>query len=128
MKTAELEGKILDYYVALAVGHTWRCKWMLEKDGYNAWQSYEQGWGNPTPPYSSDWAVGGPIIERANIGMYCSEKSWNACANGEPNFGPRLENVDDGNFLEFNGSTPLIAAMRAYVALHFGPDVPDVKL
>jgi hypothetical protein len=121
MKTAELEGKILDYYVALAVGHTWRCKWMLEEKGYNAWQSYEEGWGNPTPPYSSDWAAGGPIIERANIGinLYDRGKCWGAWFGGSC-----YESCDP----DAEGPTPLIAAMRAYVALHFGPDVPDVEL
>ncbi len=128
MKTAELEGKILDYYVALAVGHTWRCKWMLEKDGYNAWQSYENGWGNPTPPYSSDWAVGGPVIESAHIDV---SLCWDYGFSNKPWYEAMISSHDwpDGKSQDqWDGPTMLVAAMRALVALHFGQDVPDVKL
>lgn len=117
MKTAELEGKILDYYVALAVGHTWRCKWMLEENGYNAWQSYEEGWGNPTPPYSSDWAMCGPLIERFELRLSMAGRhAW------------RAKYFKTGDFDHVEGKNPQEAICRAVVALHFGQDVPDVKL
>lgn len=118
MKTAELEGKILDYYVALAVGHPWRCKWMLEEDGYNAWQSYENGWGNPTPPYSSDWAHCGPLIERFDLFILPDRlKCWDC-----------MHFNNTGSLMQGSGKAPQEAICRAVVALHFGPDVPDVKL
>ena len=64
--------------------------------------------------FSTDWAVGGPIIEREKIGIVPSDDD---------------ANVWIGSMLEpewkFNrtGPTPLIAAMRCYVAYHLGEDV-----
>jgi len=63
-------------------------------------------------PYtpSTDWSQGGPIIEREGIGVGpagCARK-WN----------PVTEQYD-----QFTGPTPLIAAMRCYVASKLGDDV-----
>lgn len=120
MKTAELEGKILDYYVALAVGHVWRRKWDPEDENYTSWQSYEQGWGNPTPPYSSDWAVGGPVLEKERIAIIPDL--------GCPIYCAKFYDKTAIQWRFFESRTPLVAAMRAVVALHFGQDVPEVKL
>lgn len=119
MKTAELEGKILDYYVALAVGHVWRRKWNPENENYASWQSYENGWGNPTPPYSSDWAAGGPVIEKEQITI---RPDFQGGAVG------LFHNEQFSGWEELDGPTMLVAAMRAIVVKHFGYDVPDVKL
>lgn len=118
MKTAELEGKILDYYVALAVGHVWRRKWDPEDENYTSWQSYENGWGNPTPPYSSDWALCGPLIERFDLSIIPDRlKCWDC-----------MYFNNTGNLMQASSKTPQEAICRAVVALHFGQDVPDVKL
>jgi hypothetical protein len=70
----------------------------------------------PVPNYSTDWAQAGPIIEREVIaisyrGKY---KSWYARTNTYP---PEY----------IYGPTPLIAAMRCYVASKLGDEVevPD---
>lgn len=63
--------------------------------------------------YSTDWAQGGPIIEREGITLRCGLHGWDA----------ELEEFDAIS----HGPTPLIAAMRCYVASKLGDevDVPD---
>jgi hypothetical protein len=74
--------------------------------------------------YSTDWAQGGPIIEREEI---CLKKDqppriaayeWNAWT------------MLKSNAASGRGPTPLIAAMRAYVASQLGDevDVPEELL
>jgi hypothetical protein len=67
--------------------------------------------------YSTDWSHGGPIIEReiAKIERF-SDSLWEATAF--------TKNAQD--FVQ-DGPTPLIAAMRCYVASKFGDEV-DVPL
>ena len=95
-KTAKLTGPALDWAVATANGDK------------IIWAEEDWHW------YSTDWAVGGPIIEREKIGIVPSDDD---------------ANVWIGSMLEpewkFNrtGPTPLIAAMRCYVAYHLGEDV-----
>ena len=59
--------------------------------------------------YSSDWAQGGPILEREGISIYRMTSGWSAAYNpsGTPQDGP----------------TPLIAAMRCYVSNRLGNEV-----
>jgi hypothetical protein len=59
--------------------------------------------------YSGDWSYGGPIIERERIELEHDGFKWWA----------RIKADED-----FSGSTPLIAAMRCYVAASWGDDVP----
>jgi len=62
--------------------------------------------------WATDWGQGGSIIEREGIALYLYGNSeWNAHIGGKESVGP----------------TPLIAAMRCYVASHFGDEieVPD---
>lgn len=68
---------------------------------------------------SSYWGDGGPIIEREGISLYLDTNNlWqaNIFAGNPAVFGTGVE-----------GSTPLIAAMRCYVASKMGDevDVPD---
>jgi hypothetical protein len=88
MKTSELTGTALDWAVA-------KCKGELEY-----WPEIE---------YSTNWAQGGPIIERERIEVrpYDGVK-WIATDN--------LTN-------HTVGPTPLIAAMRCYVASKLGDDI-----
>jgi hypothetical protein len=87
MKTSELTGAALDWAVA-------KCE---EFDN-----------GDWLPDYSTDWAAGGPIIERECIAMFVEyPNDW--CAT-------------DGN-RRMAGETPLIAAMRCYVASKLGDEV-----
>jgi hypothetical protein len=92
MKTNELTGAALDWAVA-------KCKGELAY-----WPEIE---------YSTDWAQGGPIIEREAIQLMPDEYmgTWSAYMTneGEPYSG--------------TGPTPLIAAMRCYVASKLGDDI-----
>lgn len=60
---------------------------------------------------SSNWAQGGPIIERERIevspGVTDGDLAWSAWIYGRGVF--------------HHGATPLVAAMRAYVALRGAP-------
>ena len=61
------------------------------------------------PEYSTDWSRGGPIIERERIrldprGLWCAAH-------------------DTHEWTESTGPTPLIAAMRCYVASKLGDEV-----
>jgi len=96
IKTSELTGAALDWAVTKAEGFD------------HAVTSNEWGmWG-----WATDWAQGGPIIEREEIAIFLEyPKEWGAT---------------DGNYSK-GGDTPLIAAMRCYVASKLGDDVdvPD---
>ena len=63
--------------------------------------------------YSSDWAQGGPIIEREGINLRAlSGALWEA----------ETWSAEGGQYL-LDGPTPLIAAMRCYVASKLGDQV-----
>lgn len=59
--------------------------------------------------YSSDWAHGGPILEREGISIYRMTSDWSAAYNpsGTPQDGP----------------TPLIAVMRCFCRSKLGDEV-----
>jgi len=59
-------------------------------------------------PYSTDWAQGGPIIEWERITPEWTGEDWMAYIKHDE---------------EVFGSTPLIAAMRCYVASKLGDEV-----
>ena len=101
MKTSELTGAALD--------------WAVEKcEGINLEMHYALG-GKEWRP-STDWAQGGPIIERENICLRGIEGGFHAWYHQQPpkTFGP----------------TMLIAAMRCFVASKLGEEVevPDELL
>ena len=94
IKTSELTGAALD--------------WAVQKCLTGEWYPYIKP--------SSDWAQGGPIIERERVNFIEGEaETWDAWVGS-------AESAD-----LFNGPTPLIAAMRCYVASRLGDeiDVPD---
>ena len=97
MKTSELTRAALNWAVAKCVG----VEIILAQENWN--------W------YSSSWEDGGPIIEREGIettrgGVY-DEHFWKATRSSTTAYGP----------------TPLIAAMRCYVASKMGDniDIPE---
>lgn len=79
--------------------------------------------------YSRHWDQGGPIIEREGIGtrrnsklLYASEnRRWNAYVI------LKLDEPPPRNGFDGTGPTPLIAAMRCFVASKLGDEieVPD---
>jgi hypothetical protein len=110
MRTSELQGPALDWAVA-------KCE---KVDDYILYESFMTRWTDDegdTYRYSTDWAQGGPIIEREKISIALDEEEpW--CAFKE-------EDTDIQSF--YSGPTPLVAAMRCYVASKMGDevDVPD---
>lgn len=61
--------------------------------------------------YSTDWAIGGPIIEREGIAMWPDEE------------GGFFASANEGAGVDYHGETYLIAAMRAYVVSKLGSEV-----
>ena len=112
MKTFELSGVQLDWAVA-------KCEfegcedWDGTLSGVDAVSDMQGGTFNP----STDWAQGGSLIEREGIQIQKHKSGWVALP-------------EDAQFSEEeyqDGSTPLIAAMRCYVASRLGDEVeiPD---
>lgn len=100
MKTAELTGAALDWAVAKCEGDIWAAP-----DGELLGSAVGLN-------YSTDWAQGGPIVEREGIDMSRAGRLWWA----------RL-----GDTQTFTGDTALIAAMRCYVASKLGDTVDIPK-
>ena len=122
MKVAELEGALLNYWVAKALGdrelrlRDGKCETPFHPD-------FDFYLFSPTVA----WHEGGPIIERNNITLldpnYCNSGQWEAYMGAFPDV-TKYSIV--GMVAQGAGPTPLIAAMRAYVASKFGDEVPDV--
>ena len=91
IETNELTGAALDWAVAIC--------------------EHNVGWepeGEDRDHYSTDWAQGGPIIEREGIDLSRAGSGWWAVNSPLP-----IQ----------SGPTPLIAAMRCYVASKLGDTV-----
>ena len=99
MKTNELTGAALDWAV----------------------NQIEECCDDPAPPrFSTNWSQGGPIIEREEIAL----EPMTHDEHGDGWLATRVEGP--AVCMEF-GPTPLIAAMRCYVAACLGDevDVPE---
>lgn len=101
MKTSELTGVELDWAVAKCEGIDWYASkgTIYEEHGEISFVF------NP----STEWAQGGPIIEREHICLMYYPTHWSALAET----GQRHS----------RGATPLEAAMRCYVVSKLGADV-----
>jgi len=78
-------------------------------------QPFDTHWLYWTP--STDWLQGGAIIEREKIDvMWCGDRWCAYTADAECTTG-------DDRQLVTEGATPLIAAMRGYVASKLGDEV-----
>jgi hypothetical protein len=99
MKTDELAGAALDWAVAKCEGNEIiirkGCLWI------------------PTECYSTDWAQGGPIIEREGFGFEFNPEEEEFIA-----FYPTKQGSPEGI-----GKTHLIAAMRCYVVAKWNDEV-----
>ena len=128
IKTNELTGAALDWAVA-------KCKGWIKGDITHPkfcrlWRDQIR---TPATYPSTNWAQGGPIIEREELsveplytagGLDC----WQA-------YGHNLQYDDQGNYIQGSdnrqyGPTPLIAAMRCYCSFKLGDEVgvPDELL
>ncbi|RSZ35322.1 MULTISPECIES: phage protein NinX family protein [unclassified Variovorax] len=121
MKTAELTGVVLDFWVAEAEGYEPVSGKTIPKGDFmwKAPRAISPAVGWMSHKFSQDWALAGPIIERENLCV---------APNGRPGSGWHALVKTTGGFLsdEYQGPTPLIAAMRAYVASKFGEEVADM--
>ena len=110
IKTCNLIGKPLDWAVS-------------EAEGVSYADYMEDGPINQRK-WSTDWAQAGPIIERECIGIlaygHCSVAPKN------PEYWEAAMDATNESITHY-GSTPLIAAMRCYVASKLGTEleVPD---
>lgn len=111
MKVSDLDGAMLDYFVAKTEGYEVR----MESGRILACLPREEGYSEFSP--SSKWPHGGPIIERNRISVSWfdfliwespHEDIWLAHRLSGPNV---------------IGKTPLIAAMRLNVIDKFGDEV-----
>lgn len=94
VKVSELQGLALDWAVA-------KCEGLQQ--GQIAVDGVTHGFYNP----STNWAQGGPIIEREEIDIYCYESPMAGC-------GWWVAEIT-GTKAKARGNSPLIAAMRCYV-------------
>lgn len=123
MKTSELTGAALDWAVAKC-GFDDEiqppCRVMVDSIAYGSngrapQYVYTKSTGERFTP-STDWAQGGPIIGREWIDLHCVNDSlWEA------------ECPAPCGLAMQNGPTPLIAAMRCYVASKLGDEVDVPK-
>lgn len=118
MKTSELTGAALDWAVAkcegVAVVHFKTSDGLLNDICF---ESIAEGQKYHTSRYSPqrNWVQGGPIIEREQITVLWNGGQWvgskfNVRVNGEYEY-------------QNTGPTPLIAAMRCYVASKLGEQI-----
>jgi hypothetical protein len=112
IKTAEAIGPALDWLAATCEGYTnlrvnphpWDNALLMDPPRVKYGPVYLAD-----TAYSTDWAQGGPIIEREKIGTIWIAGEWQAQSY-----------LYDGTSC---GETPLIAALRCYVANKLGDEV-----
>jgi hypothetical protein len=123
IKTYELIGNSLDWAVAKCEGGIYLRPSV--RNSFWMWPGEPARYSKQAPSYSTDWAQGGPIIEREKIDLLTEKRmpdSWLASVaryqNGKRLIGWRLHQY---------GPTPLVAAMRCLVASKLGDEieVPD---
>lgn len=107
IKTSELTGAALDWAVAKCCAEV-NVRWsaaheqlLIEGLPYSVWQPHK------------NWAQGGVIIEKGQVSLVFdfTNGSWCARIYTKP------------IVISYDGPTPLIAAMRCYVASKLGDDV-----
>ena len=114
MKTAELIGPALDWAVAKVEGH--RPLWDESSERFFLWGDCDWAFLGEFSP-STNWAQGGPIIEKEKMDF-----KWvgiNLCRAS-------IEWLDERHVEAF-GPTPLVAAMRCFVASKLDDDVEIPK-
>lgn len=122
IKTSELTGPALDWAVATCqgyknlqklpnrMGHEPCLAMIPPREAYGPVELWELG-------YSTDWAHGGPIIEREGIAIDCIR-----CDGKIDGWIAALPMFDEAKY-EKPAPTPLVAAMRCYVASRLGDEV-----
>ena len=115
MKTSELQGAALDWAVVKCecdIPAAFKSIPALLNGTVRVFRKDTNAYSEPVSP-STDWAQGGPIVEREKIGIECDDQGvWFASydLSAETAWGA-------------TAPTPLIAAMRCYVASKLGDEV-----
>ncbi|KVC81366.1 phage protein NinX family protein [Burkholderia ubonensis] len=126
MRVAELEGALLDYWVAKADGKDPIIYGNEDDDVRGHYVALSSDTSRAYAP-SSFWEQGGPIIERERIEVGPADTDgWEAIVCQRMEHHPVL-GIPTGIHLYKKGATPLIAAMRAFVASKFGDEVGDAQ-
>ncbi len=107
MKTSELNGVALDWSVAKCEAYEF-----IDSAWYKPATRTFAAWRFAHYSPSERWEHGGPIIQQACIDVMFEGPEWYAYMRW-----------DDGTVLQYDGPTPLIAAMRCYVASKLGDEV-----
>lgn len=141
IKTKDLVGPVLNFAAFIAAGHSYWLRsfavwdsnhgytdWILDRGGLNRYSfdgsRSRAGHWEVVETYSpsTDWSQGGPIIERERIQLNNGtppgrEFMWHATVHGWHRH----------VHAQMSGPTPLIAAMRCFVASKLGDevDVPE---
>lgn len=132
IKTSELAGAALDWAVAKCEGLPLKLDpmgfrkdaptsmqagwWVWDGEGQNQVIGHRKTRRSEEDGYSpsTDWSQGGPIVEREGISVDRCGRAWTADVTNP--FDGYAEHTTDG-------PTPLIAAMRCYVAFKLGDTV-----
>lgn len=117
IKVSEAQGPVLDWLVAKCEG---KIVTLMRNDDGSLFPQPVWADGLWQQNYSTDWSQGGPIIERE-----CITTDWAF----RMEWGARLYVPDEEPWVA-TGPTPLIAAMRCYVASKLGEtaEVPEELL
>lgn len=121
-KISELSASQISYTVAMLQGHEWRCPWLLEKEGYQAWILYENAWGRPHPDYCNSWVVASQIM--VQHGIFPEITNIERHEDGTITFAHRFKarspqqvlDCEDGSYADH----PLVAVMRCYLTVALG--------
>ena len=130
MKVADLKDERLDYWVECAEGNVHLgpigstaerfCRdgmndWWLTKTGHHVCGPCS-GWPRQ---YSTDWALGGPIMERERISLITATVNCGTAPSAW------IANVLGHASPAAAGQKMLIAGMRAYLVKKYGDEVPE---
>lgn len=121
VKVSELTGPALDWAVA-------KC------EGVHSLPDFKVQYACRDFHFSTDWSQGGPIIEREGIASRKSNEKWYAMLSVDLGDSERAQwsqytfkgvpsSASTSRRCRFEGSTPLIAAMRCYAARKLGEEV-----
>lgn len=125
VKTADLTGAALDWAVAKCEGEKYGPPtFRVHQNSKGATVYLNAGMQQSGIPYrpSTDWAQGGPIIERDGMHVDCLRQGKAPVWEAWP-YASGTKHIQQG-------PTPLIAAMRCFVASKLGDevDVPEELL
>lgn len=131
IKTENLIGPALNWAVAKCEGGLYQAPSV--RDSVWMWPGEPVKYSKCAPDYSTDWAQGGPLLDKYGIGVYreaessCNDDGW-TYAEGETweaIIGIYYVGEHEGRCqgLRVKGPTPLIAAMRALVESTLGDEI-----